>query len=72
MTLVTDHEARIEKLETDLAYANHTIDELNQVVIDQGKQLYRLTRKMAEMTDQVEDLIENAQPGNPSEKPPHY
>ncbi|WP_417666605.1 SlyX family protein [Roseibium sp.] len=70
--MTSDHENRIEKLEIDLAHANHTIDELNQVVIDQGKQIYRLTRKVAEMTDQMEELLENATPGHQIEKPPHY
>lgn len=68
---MTDDE-RLEKLEIDLAHANHTIDELNSVVIEQGKQIDRLTRKMMEMTDQVEELIENALPGHQIDKPPHY
>lgn len=72
MTPSKDHEDRIEKLEIDLAHASHTIDELNQVVIDQGKQIYRLTRKLAEMTDQMEELLESALPSPTVEKPPHY
>ncbi|MEP0232820.1 MULTISPECIES: SlyX family protein [Alphaproteobacteria] len=68
----TDQQERIEKIEMDLAHANHTIDELNQVVIDQGKQIYRLSRKIAEMTDQMEELIENALGSPTVEKPPHY
>ncbi|MBD8892949.1 SlyX family protein [Roseibium litorale] len=67
-----DHEARIEKLEIDLAHANHTIDELNAVVFEQGRQIDRLTRKLMEMTDQMEELIENALPGHQIDKPPHY
>lgn len=67
-----DHEARIEKLEIDLAHANHTIDELNDVIVEQGKQLARLTRKMSDMTDQVEELIESGIAGHAVEKPPHY
>ncbi|NVK33948.1 MAG: SlyX family protein [Rhodobacteraceae bacterium] len=67
-----DQDARIEKLETDLAHANHTLDELNDVVFDQGKQIARLTRKLADMTDQMEELIENALPAHAVEKPPHY
>ncbi|WP_417685539.1 SlyX family protein [Roseibium sp.] len=68
----SDNDDRIEKLEIDLAHANHVIDELNEVVIEQGKQIARLTRKLTEMTDQVEELIENALPGHQVEKPPHY
>ena len=52
-----DTEARLEKLEIDLAHANQTIDELNTVVFEQGRQIDRLTRKLADMTDQMEELI---------------
>ncbi|CTQ69965.1 SlyX family protein [Roseibium alexandrii] len=63
---------RLEKLEIDLAHAAHTIDELNGVVVEQGKQIDQLTRKLLNMTDQVEELIENVLPGHQIEKPPHY
>ncbi|MBO6755196.1 MAG: SlyX family protein [Roseibium sp.] len=67
-----DADARIEKLEMDLAHAVRTLDELNGVVIEQGRQIDRLTRRLADMTDQVEELIENALPGHEAGKPPHY
>lgn len=67
-----DLDQRIEKLEIDLAHATNTIDELNGVVVEQGKQIDRLTRKLHNMTDQVEELIENVLPGHQVEKPPHY
>lgn len=67
-----DQTARIEQLEIDLAHASRTIEDLNEVVIAQGKTLERLTRKMSEMTDQVEELIENALPAHQVDKPPHY
>lgn len=70
--MTTDIESRIEKLEIDLAHANHTIDELNGVVVEQGRQIDRLTRKLSNMTDQVEELIENVLPGHEIQKPPHY
>lgn len=67
-----DHAARLEKLEIDLAHANHTIDELNTVVVEQAKQIDRLTRKLMTMSDQVEEILENTAPGHHVEKPPHY
>jgi len=66
------NEERLEKLEIDLAHANHTIDELNTVVIEQGRQIDRLTRKLIQMTDQIEDLIENSVSAPANQKPPHY
>ncbi len=70
--MANDHEARLEKLEIDLAHALNTIDDLNKVVFDQGKQIDRLKHRLANMTDQVEELMENVLPGHQIEKPPHY
>lgn len=67
-----EQETRIEKLEIDLAHAAQTIEELSAVVFNQGKQIDRLARKLNDMTDQVEELIEVALPGHQIEKPPHY
>ncbi|WP_319386003.1 SlyX family protein [Roseibium sp.] len=68
----TDHEARIEQLEIDLAHAGRTIEDLNGVVVEQGKQIDRLTRLVDKMTDQVEELAEQVLPAHHVEKPPHY
>ena len=62
--MADDKEARIEKLEIDLAHALNTIDELNTVVFDQGRQLDRLNRLVTNMTDQVTELMENVLPGH--------
>ncbi|WP_150524677.1 SlyX family protein [Roseibium sediminis] len=68
----TSVEERLDTLEIELAHANHTIDELNAVVVDQGRQIDRLTRKLIQMTNQIEDLIENSVSAPPIQKPPHY
>ncbi|WP_299810935.1 SlyX family protein [uncultured Roseibium sp.] len=70
--MADDHEQRLEKLEIMLAHATHTIDELNTVIVEQDKKIDRLTRLLGNMTDQVEELMENVLPGHQSEKPPHY
>ncbi|POF34664.1 SlyX family protein [Roseibium marinum] len=70
--MANDHEQRLEQLEISLAHATHTIDELNQVVVGQGKQIDRLTRLVGNMTEQVDELMENVLPGHQGEKPPHY
>lgn len=70
--MADDTETRLEKLEIDLAHATQTIDDLNAVVIDQSRQIDRLTRLLGSMTDQVEELMENVLPGHQIEKPPHY
>jgi len=70
--MANDHEARLEKLEIDLAHATQTIDDLNTIVIEQGRQIDRMSRLLSSMTDQVEELMENVLPGHQIEKPPHY
>lgn len=70
--MADEQEARLERLEINLAHASNTIEELNKVVIDQGKQIDRLTRLLTNMTDQVEELMENVLPGHQVDKPPHY
>ncbi|MET1413914.1 SlyX family protein [Roseibium sp. HPY-6] len=70
--MTQDHEARIEQLEIDLAHANRTIDDLNTMVVEQGKQIDRLTRLVSQMTDQVEELAEQVLPAHQIDKPPHY
>ncbi|WP_269583642.1 SlyX family protein [Roseibium sp. Sym1] len=70
--MADDTEARLEKLEIDLAHATNTIEDLNTVVVEQGRQIERMTRLLANMTDQVEELMENVLPGHQNEKPPHY
>lgn len=67
-----EQEIRIDKLEVDLAHATRTIDDLNEVIIGQGRQIDQLARRLSLMTDQVEELIESATPGHQVEKPPHY
>lgn len=70
--MTKDHDARIEQLEIDLAHAGRTIDDLNNIVVEQGKQIDRLTRLLDKMTDQVEELAEQVLPAHHVEKPPHY
>ena len=41
---------RVAELEIDLAHALNTIDELNTVVFDQGRQLDRLNRLVTKMS----------------------
>ncbi|MTI00632.1 SlyX family protein [Roseibium sp. RKSG952] len=70
--MIDDQNARIEKLEIDLAHAVNTIDDLNQVVIEQARDIERLKRRVLSMTDQFEELMENVLPAHQAEKPPHY
>ncbi|MEP3276361.1 MAG: SlyX family protein [Stappiaceae bacterium] len=65
-------EARLDRLEIDLAHANVTIDELNEVVTDQAGLIDRLKRKMKSVEDQLGALEDRVTDPDRIEKPPHY
>lgn len=62
---------RIEKLESSLAHVEHLVEQLNGVVIEQGRLLERLRKEVqrqssAMQTLELERIKSNVQ------KPPHY
>lgn len=64
---------RITDLEERLTYQQHLIDQLNEVVLGQTKQLERLGRELASYVTAVERLAQHGQGDDlPHEKPPHY
>jgi SlyX protein len=70
---MSDLEARIEALEVRVAYQDQMIEDLNQTVIAQWKQIDSLKRQLNELLDRVQEVADN--PGGPSAPeppPPHY
>jgi SlyX protein len=64
---------RITELEERLTQQQHLLDQLNEVVLGQSRQLERLGREIASYVRAVERLAENASGDDfPHEKPPHY
>lgn len=64
-----ENEERIIALETKLAYLEHYIQELNQVVLDQDRTIKKLLSETEALKKQIEEKKESL-PEN--EKPPHY
>lgn len=70
---MTGNTDRIE-LETKLGFLERTLDELNEVVIEQGRQIETLQRKVSDLESR------QAGTGDPNtanqdpldERPPHY
>jgi SlyX protein len=62
--------ARIEALEIRAAYQDQVIEDLNQTIIDQWKQIDGLKRQLAEILDRVQE-VEDGSTTAP-ERPPHY
>ena len=62
---------RLEKLESALAHLEHQYEQLNQVVIEQGRLLTRLQKEYVKTSDAVQTMeLERIRANNA--KPPHY
>lgn len=64
---------RFMDIETKLAFQEHTIDELNEVVIRQQAEIDRLKRTTEYLLDKMEQLVDTHMERAPADdKPPHY
>jgi len=69
--MADDHSRQIEKLESHIAHLEHQVEQLNEVVITQGRLLDRLKKEVQRQsslmqTMELERIKANVQ------KPPHY
>ena len=65
--------ARIEALEVRIAYQDQVIEDLNQTVIAQWKQIDGLRRQFGDLVNLVQEVQDNARgPAAPEPPPPHY
>ena len=62
---------RIDALEARLTYQDDTIEQLNQTITAQWKQIDALTRRIAALNERLQEAEANA-PGPANERPPHY
>ena len=68
---MSDSAERWAKIETHLAHLERQYDQLNQVVIEQGRLLARLEKENSKMSKALQTMeIEKIRANNP--KPPHY
>ena len=63
--------ARIDALEERLTHQDDTIEQLNQTITAQWKQIDALTRQVAALGERLQEAEANA-PGAAIERPPHY
>jgi uncharacterized coiled-coil protein SlyX len=62
---------RLERMETAIAHLEKLCEELNRVVIEQGKVIRRLQARQQQLSETVEQTeLERIKSTNP--KPPHY
>lgn len=63
----------LEKVEIKVSYLEAQVAELNDVVIEQQKNIDALNIKLLQVTKKLEELIEEVgSPSRPNRKPPHY
>ena len=64
-----DIEDRLLKLETDMAYLQDTVSQLNDIVVAQQAMMMKLEKQNEALNRRIEDLDTEARPNR---KPPHY
>jgi SlyX protein len=64
-------ETRVETLETRVAHQDRMLEDLNATITDQWKQIESLTRKIARLDEQLQD-VRSSGPTGEQEPPPHY
>ena len=65
--------ARIDTLETRLAFQEEIIEDLNKAIIEQWKQIEAMTRRLARLDERMEASELRADlAGLPEPPPPHY
>lgn len=69
-----DLNQRLIEVETQLAHQQLICDQLNEVIVEQGKQIMRLERNLLRLENQVKDVqqLSREPRGDANEKPPHY
>ena len=62
---------RLQQIEANLAHVEHQVEQLNSVIIEQGKLVEQLRRQLQRQAQTIETMeLERIKATNP--KPPHY
>ena len=64
-----NEEQRLVRIETDLAYLQDTVRELNEIVSTQQAAISKLEKQNEALNKRIEDLDTEARPNR---RPPHY
>jgi SlyX protein len=66
-------EESIEKIEIKLSYAEEMVAQLNEIIINQQKEIGIMNNHINKLEKKVAQLIEDNETSDlPSRKPPHY
>lgn len=71
MSEVEDLIARLEKLEILAAEQERTIEDLNETITGQWREIDALKRRISKLDEELRE-VEAGLPAPPNQKPPHY
>lgn len=65
--------ARLEKLETTVAYQEQAIEDLNKTILAQAAEIAQLKRLVGNLGERLREIADNPALAEPPEPPPpHY
>jgi len=65
-------EERINNIEIKLAYLEDFMNQIQEVAVQQTKDIEHLKAENKMMAEKIKDLVENMEGDIPNRKPPHY
>lgn len=65
-------EERIKNLEIKLTYMEDFLKQIQEVAVDQAKDIERLKSENKMMKQKIKELVEESEGEIPNRKPPHY
>lgn len=65
-------EDRLTQLEIKVSYLEDFLNQVQQVAVQQTRDIEKLKVENKLMAEKIRDLIENAEGDIPNRKPPHY
>ncbi|MCF6326390.1 MAG: SlyX family protein [Devosiaceae bacterium] len=65
-------DAKIDALETRIAFQDETIEDLNKTVTDQWDEFNKLRREISRLSGQVQQMQSSKDGSDGNEPPPHY
>lgn len=66
-----DLSGQIDRIEASLAHLDRLVEQLNDALVEQGRHLVRLQKRVDQLAESVESRDAASNP-MPIERPPHY
>lgn len=67
-----ESDERITQLEIKLAYMEDFMNQIQEVAVQQTRDIEKLKKENKMMADKIKELIDAAEGEIPNRKPPHY